>query len=265
MTAQERWPVINGLTNHVAFVTGGGSGIGKETCRRLAAEGVRVAAVDLNPRAAHATVDELRASGSSAIAVTADVTSPEQVRAGVEDVVAAFGRLDHLVNCAGIALGEGGVVDCEEAAWDKMMAVNVKSIFLTGKYCIPHIIAAGGGSVVNISSVFGFTVNKDECAYAASKGAVLNLSRQMALQHAADGVRVNTVCPSDCDTPLIANLLGVTGAALDEAKAELAEPIPMGRLAHPADIAAAIAYLLSDDARFVTGVALPVDGGFLVK
>lgn len=246
-------------------MTGGGSGIGKETCRRLASEGARVAAVDLNAAAAQSTVDELTVSGAQAVAITADVTSAEQVKAGVDSVLAAFGRLDYLVNCAGIALGEGGVVECDEAKWDTMMAVNVKSIFLTGKHCIPHIIAAGGGSIVNISSVFGFTVNKDECAYAASKGAVLNLSRQMALQHAADGVRVNTVCPSDCDTPLIANLLGVTGQALEDAKVELAAPIPMGRLARPEDVAAAIAYLLSDDARFITGVALPVDGGFLVQ
>ena len=187
------------------------------------------------------------------------------MRHGVEQVVAEYGALNFLVNCAGIALGEGGVIACPESVWDKMMAVNVKSIFLTGKYSIPEIIRAGGGAVVNIASVFGFTVNKDECAYAASKGAVINLTRQMALQHASDQVRVNSVCPSDCDTPLIANLLGVTGDELAAAKGDLAAPIPMGRLAQPEEIAAAVAFLLSDDARFITGVALPVDGGFLVQ
>lgn len=257
--------IINGLAGHVAFVTGGGSGIGRQVCRRLAAEGVGVAVVDLNPDAAAATASELTTAGSHAIPVTADVTVAEQVQAGVDATLDEFGRLDHLVNCAGIALGEGGVVECAESAWDTMMAVNVKSIFLTGKYAIPRIIASGGGSVVNIASVFGFRVNKDECAYAASKGAVLNLTRQMALQHATDVVRVNAVCPSDCDTPMIEKLLGVTGPALEKAKAELAEPIPMGRLADPDDIAAGVAFLLSDDARFITGVALPIDGGFLLS
>jgi NAD(P)-dependent dehydrogenase (short-subunit alcohol dehydrogenase family) len=260
-----RWCPIDGSAHHVAFVTGGGSGIGRQVCVRLAGEGVGVAVVDLNVDAAEDTARRLRADGAHAIAVKADVTVAEQVRAAVASTLEEFGRLDRLVNCAGIALGEGGVVDCDESAWDTMMAVNVKSIFLTGKYSIPHIIASGGGSVVNIASVFGFRVNKDECAYAASKGAVINLTRQMALQHAGDGIRVNAICPSDCDTPMIAKLLGVTGDALETAKAELAEPIPMGRLADPDDVAAGVAFLLSDNARFITGVALPIDGGFLVK
>lgn len=169
------------------------------------------------------------------------------------------------MNCAGIALGEGGVVECSEGAWDKMMDVNVKSIFLTGKYGIPEILKAGGGSIVNIASVFGFVVNKDECAYAASKGAVVNLTRQMALQHATDGIRVNAICPADADTPLISALLGKEGDELVAAKAELAEPIPMGHLTRPEDVASAIAYLLSSDSSFITGVSLPVDGGFLVR
>src|SRR5690606_23032133 len=118
-----------------------------------------------------------------------------------EKAVEHFGVLHGVVNCAGIALGEGGVVDCSVSDWDKMMAVNVKSIFLTGKYAIPEIIKAGGGSIVNIASVFGFVVNPDECAYAASKGAVINLTRQMALQNAKDKIRVNAICPADSDTP----------------------------------------------------------------
>ncbi|MBK0419439.1 SDR family oxidoreductase [Leucobacter sp. CSA1] len=256
---------MNGLAEKVAFVTGGGSGIGRQVSLRLAREGARVGVVDLREEAAQAVVDEIRATGGAAATIVADVTSAEQVESGVEKLATEFGAVHFVVNCAGVALGEGGVVECSETAWDKTMAINVKSIFLTGKYAIPRIIAAGGGSIVNIASVFGMVANPDECGYAASKGAVINLTRQMAVQHAADRVRVNAVLPSDCDTPLIAGLLGVEGAELETAKAELAAPIPFGRLAQPEEIAAGIAFLLSDDAGFITGVSLPIDGGFLTK
>lgn len=256
---------MNGLTNKVAFVTGGGSGIGRETSLRLAKEGVKVAVVDMRTEAADAVVSEIIDINGDALAVTVDVTSSEQVQRGVNETVAKFGGLDFIVNCAGIALGEGGVVECEESAWNKTIAVNLTSIFLTGKHGIPEIIKRGGGSIVNIASVFGLTANPDECAYAATKGAVINLTRQMAVQHATDKIRVNSVLPSDCDTPLIAGLLGVQGAELEKAKKELAEPIPFGRLAQPSEIAAGITFLLSEDSAFITGVALPIDGGFLTK
>lgn len=257
---------MQGLTDQVVIVTGGGSGLGRAACLRLAAEGAKLGVLDLRLEAAEAVAAELNEQyPGSALAIEADVTNGEAVAAGVASAVAHFGSLYGIVNCAGIALGEGGVVECSEGAWDKMMDVNVKSIFLTGKYGIPEILKAGGGSIVNIASVFGFVVNKDECAYAASKGAVINLTRQMALQHATEGLRVNAICPADADTPLISNLLGKEGAALEAAKAELAEPIPMGHLTRPEDVAAAIAYLLSSDSSFITGVSLPVDGGFLVQ
>lgn len=256
---------MNGLTERVAFVTGGGSGIGRQVALRLAREGVKVGVVDLREAAAQSVVDEILAQGGEAVVVVADVTSSAQVEAGVQRLEEAFGAVHFVVNCAGVALGEGGVVECSEDHWDKTMAINVKSIFLTGKFAIPRIIAAGGGSIVNIASVFGLVANPDECGYAASKGAVINLTRQMALQHAQDGVRVNAVLPSDCDTPLIAGLLGVEGEELEAAKRDLAAPIPMGRLAQPEEIASGIAFLLSGDAGFITGISLPIDGGFLTR
>lgn len=252
--------------NSTFIVTGGGSGLGRATGLRLASEGARIGVLDLKLDAAEAVAAEINAvDAGHAIALEADVTDAEAIKAAVSTTCTEFGGLHGVVNCAGIALGEGGVVDCTESAWDAMMGVNVKSIFLTGKYAIPEIIKAGGGSIVNIASVFGFVVNKDECAYAASKGAVVNLTRQMALQHAEDKIRVNAVCPADADTPLIDGLIGKQGAELEAEKAELAAPIPMGHLTKPDDVAAAISFLLSPDSTFITGVSLPVDGGFLVQ
>lgn len=256
---------MNGLSTRIAFVSGAGSGIGRATAHRLAVEDCRVAIVDVRLTAAQAVADEVIALRGEAIPVLADVTSSEQVERAVASVVEASGSLTYVVNYAGIALGEEGVVACSESDWDKTMAVNVRSTYLTGKFGVPVIIAAGDRAVVNVASMFGLVADPDECADAASKGAIINLTRQMAIQHAADGVRDNAVLPSDTDTPLIASLLGVSGDELTEAEKQLAAPIPLGRLAQASEIAASIAFLRSDDARFITGVCLPVDGGFLLK
>lgn len=254
------------LQDNIYIVTGGGSGLGRATCIRLASEGAKVAVMDLRLDAASDVANYINENyQDSALAVEADVTDANAVKMATEKLVQHFGSLHGVVNCAGIALGEGGVVECSESAWDKMMDVNVKSIFLTGKYAIPEIIKAGGGSIVNIASVFGFVVNPDECAYAASKGAVINLTRQMALQNAEDKIRVNAVCPADADTPLIEGYIKSIGKELEEGKAELAAPIPLGHLTKPEDVAAAISFLLSKNAEFITGVSLPVDGGFLIQ
>lgn len=255
---------MDGLSGSVAFVTGGGSGIGRATALQLADEGCRLAIVDFREEAARAVVSEIVAFGGDAITVLADVTRADQVALAVDATVAAFGSLSLLVNSAGVALAEGGVETCSEADWDTTMDVNVKGIFLTGKFAIPALRASGGGAIVNVSSVFGVVTNLDEFAYAASKGAILNLTRQMAFQYASEGIRVNAVLPCDTDTPLISTLLRITGDELAHAKKRLAEPIPLGRLAEAREVAAAIAFLLSSDAQFITGVSLPVDGGFLV-
>ncbi|WP_037582482.1 SDR family NAD(P)-dependent oxidoreductase [Phaeacidiphilus oryzae] len=254
---------MRGLTGKTAFVTGAGSGIGQACALRLAEEGARVAAVDIRLPAAEETAKRIEASGGTAVAVECDVSSGRQVAAAVSRTVEALGALHVIVNAAGILAAEGDVVACSEDDWDRVMGVNVKSMYLIGKHGVPEILRAGGGSIVNIASVFGFTALPDECAYDASKGAVLNLTRQMAVQYAKQGIRVNALCPSDCDTPLLDALLA--GGDVEAEKAELAKPIPMGRLARPEEIASGVAFLASDDAAFVTGVALPVDGGFLIR
>lgn len=252
------------LAGRTAFVTGGGSGIGRATAFRLAEDGANVAVVDVREAAAAETVEAIEGKGGAALAVACDVTRSADVAAGVAATVERFGGLDVVCNCAGIFAAEGGVVDCAEDDWDRVLAVNLKSIFLTGKHAVPHIQRAGGGAIVSIASVYGFTGLAGECAYDASKGGVINLTRQMAVDFATDGIRVNAVCPSDTDTPLISALFE-PGSDPEQEKAKLAEPIPMGRIAQPEEIAAAISFLVSDDARFVTGVALPVDGGFLAQ
>jgi len=255
---------MRGLAGRTAVVTGGGSGLGAACAARLAAEGSAVAVLDLRADAAEAVAADITAHGGRAVAIDCDVTREDSVAMAVERCAGELGGPRVLVNSAGIAPGEGGVTSCAPEQWDRVMAVNLRGTYLTARLVLPHIIAAGGGAVVNLSSVFGFRGLAGECAYAASKAAIVNLTRQMSLDHAGDGVRVNCVCPSDCDTPMIDGLV-----AREEdpaaAKAKLAEEIPLGRLGRAEEVASAVAFLCSDEASFITGVALPVDGGFLAR
>jgi NAD(P)-dependent dehydrogenase (short-subunit alcohol dehydrogenase family) len=255
---------MRGLAGRVAVVTGGGSGLGSACAARLAAEGCVVAVLDRRADAAEKVAADIVAAGARAVAIACDVTSDDSVAMAIGQCAAELGAPRVLVNSAGIAPGEGGVTSCPPEQWDRVMAVNVRGTYLTARHALPPMIDAGGGAVVNLSSVFGFRGLAGECAYAASKAAIVNLTRQMALDHATGGVRVNCVCPSDCDTPMIDGLV-----ARDEdpaaAKAKLAEAIPLGRLGRAEEVASAVAFLGSDEASFITGVALPVDGGFLAR
>jgi NAD(P)-dependent dehydrogenase (short-subunit alcohol dehydrogenase family) len=255
---------MRGLAGRVAVVTGGGSGLGAACAARLASEGCAVAVLDLRTDAAEKVADGIVAAGQRAVAIACDVTSDDSVAMAIRQCVAELGAPRMLVNSAGIAPGEGGVTSCPPEQWDRVMAVNVRGTYLTARHALPPMIDVGGGAVVNLASVFAFRGLAGECAYAASKAAIVNLTRQMSLDHATRGVRVNCVCPSDCDTPMIDGLV-----ARDEdpaaAKAKLAEAIPLGRLGRAEEVASAVAFLGSDEASFITGVALPVDGGFLAR
>ncbi len=255
---------MRGLAGQTALITGGGSGIGAACAARLAAEGAAVAVADLRADAAEAVAAGISADGGRAVAIGCDVTRDDDVARAVERCASELGGLHLLVNSAGIALAEGGVTTCAPDQWDTVMAVNVRGTFLTARHALPHMVAAGGGAVVNLSSVFGFRAPPGECAYAASKAAIVNLTRQMSLDHARDGVRVNCVCPSDCDTPMI-DALVADEADPAAAKAALGAAIPLGRLGRPEEVASAVAFLCSAEASFITGVALPVDGGFLTR
>jgi NAD(P)-dependent dehydrogenase (short-subunit alcohol dehydrogenase family) len=242
-----------------AIVTGAASGIGRATAVLLAREGAAVVAADLDEAGVLSVVATIEAEGGRAAGVPCDVTVETDCRRLVETATTGFGGLDIVVNCAGI-VRRTSVVDTTEADWDRVMAVNVKAVFLLGKHAIPEMARGGGGVVVNIGSGWGLKGGPRAASYCASKGAVVNLTRAMAIDHGPQGIRVNCVCPGDTDTPLLrgeAEQLGEDLAAFLVSSAER----PLRRLGTPEDTARAVLYLASDAASWVTGAALVVDGG----
>jgi NAD(P)-dependent dehydrogenase (short-subunit alcohol dehydrogenase family) len=249
------------MTGRTAIVTGAASGIGRATALLLGAEGAAVVVADLDAAGAAATAAAIDAAGGRSRAAVADVTSSDACRHLVEIATSEYGGLDTVVNSAGI-IRRADVVGTTEAEWDAVMAVNVRSIFLLGKHAVPVMAAAGGGSIVNIGSGWGLKGGGNAVSYCASKGAVVNMTRAMAIDHGPAGIRVNCVCPGDTDTPLLrseARQLGIDESAFLVESAER----PLARLGTPEDIAQAVLYLASDAAAWVTGSILVVDGGGL--
>ena len=247
------------LAGKVALITGGASGIGRAAALLFAREGAAVAVVDLNDAGGRSVVDQIRGEGGRAIFIPCDVTQAGDCRQAVEQTVAQLGRLDVLFNNAGI-IRRATVVDADEAGWDRVMAVNVKSVFLMSKYAVPVMAAAGGGAIVNTASGWGLVGGQKAAAYCASKGAVVLLTKAMALDHGPQGIRVNCICPGDTDTAMLRQEAAQLGEPVDHFLAGSAQR-PLGRLGRPEEIAQAALYLASDAASFVTGAALVVDGG----
>lgn len=248
------------LDGRIAIVTGGGAGIGRGVAVALAAEGAGVVVADIDGAAAGAVAEAIVTIGGQAIGVTTDVASDADCRRTVEAAL-GLGSLGVLVNAAGI-IRRATVVETTEAEWDRVMAVNVRSVFLMGRHAIPAMRARGGGAIVNIGSGWGLKGGDRAASYCASKGAVVNLTRAMAIDHGPEGIRVNCVCPGDTDTAMLrseARQLGEDETAFLAASADR----PIARLGTPADIAAAVLYLVSDAAGWVTGATLVVDGGGL--
>jgi NAD(P)-dependent dehydrogenase (short-subunit alcohol dehydrogenase family) len=246
------------LEGRVAWISGGGSGIGRESVLRFAAEGARVLVADRDESAGAEAVDAVRTAGGDARFFATDVSRAADVEASIAAAESAFGALDIVFNNAGIfPADDGNPVDTPEAVWDQVMAVNLKGVFLGCKYGIPALLRAGGGAIVNTASfvaVMGAATS--QIAYTASKGGVLALTREIAVEYARQGIRANALCPGPVDTPLLQELL-----ADPAARARRMVHIPMGRLAKAEEIAKAALYLASDDASYVNGATFLVDGG----
>ena len=250
------------LAGKVVVITGAGSGMGREACLVFAAEGARIVGIDLDQAALGTTASMVNDDHGDIAVVEADVSDEQQVRAAIRTAVDRFGELHILYNNAGVLWRDRdlGVLDTDEAIWDRVMAINLKGMVWVCKYGIPELIRAGGGAVVNIGSVsalLGDTVPQD--AYTASKGAVISLTRSLAVQFAAQGVRANCIHPGFVGTPM------QTVRTSDAAWVEAAEAaIPLGRLGTPRDIVNAALFLASDEASYITGAELVVDGGTMV-
>jgi NAD(P)-dependent dehydrogenase (short-subunit alcohol dehydrogenase family) len=252
------------LKDKVAIITGAGQGIGLSVAERFAREGARLVLNELHSETGTQAVKRIRALKGQVILVRGDISSSRVARRTIETALERFGRLDVLVNNAGIAgssVGDGPVTESKEEAWDKVLRINLKSVFLCCRYAIPKMIKGGGGSVINISSVLGLVGSAKHFrshAYAASKGGVISLTRAMAASYAGDRVRVNCVCPGLIDTPM-AGRIRSNNSALRFVRQR--QPLRNG-LGRPEEVAATIVFLASDEAPMITGIVLPVDGGW---
>jgi NAD(P)-dependent dehydrogenase (short-subunit alcohol dehydrogenase family) len=246
------------LDGKVALITGGASGMGMVASRLFAAEGARVVLTDVGDDAGLAVANEIADAGGEAAYVHADVSREEDARSMVDAAVERFGALNVLYNNAGVMLSDDGSVDStDEAIWDRTLAINVKGVAFGCKFGIPAMIRSGGGSIINVASFVAWLgAATSQTAYTASKGAVLSMSREIAVEYARSGIRCNALCPGPIDTPLLSELLS------DPARRQRRfVHIPMGRLGRAEELAKAALFLASEDSSYMTGASLIVDGG----
>ncbi len=251
----------NNLAGKRALVTGGASGIGRATALLLARQGVAVAVADLDEVGGRAVTQAIVDGGGQAIFTRCDVSRASDCQRAVQRAVEQWGGLDILFNNAGI-IRRATVLETTEDEWDRVMAVNVKSVFLLSKYAIPVMAQAGGGVIINTASGWGLVGGREAASYCASKGAVVNLTRALALDHGPQNIRVNCICPGDTDTPMLRSEAQQLGEAEQDFMAGAADR-PLRRVGTPEDIAQAVLYLAGDASAFVTGASLVVDGGGL--
>jgi len=252
---------VGRIAEKVALITGAASGIGRATALLFAREGAAVALADLNIDGGQRVVDQITKSGGRAFFEGIDVTRGADCQRLVERAIREFGRIDILFNNAGI-IRRATVLELSEDDWDRVMAVNVKSIYLLSREVIPHMRKAGGGTIINTASGWGLTGGARAAVYCASKGAVVLLTKAMAIDHGPQKIRVNCICPGDTDTGMLREEAQQLGEENSRFLAEAAKR-PLGRVGTPEEIAQAALYLASDASSFVTGTALVVDGGGL--
>ena len=253
------------LENKVALVTGGALGIGRETCRALAREGAAVAVTDVRVDDAREVVVSIENEGGQAAAWELDVSDAERVHTVFQEVVERFGALNVVVNNAGIAGPNLPTHEIDPQDWEYLMAVNVRGVCLCTREAIPHLRAAGGGSIVNLSSIYGIVGAPDLPAYHASKGAVRLMTKTDALLYAEEAIRVNSVHPGYVWTPLVEKLGEEHPDGVEAFRRELDAKHPVGHVGEPEDIAHGIVYLASDESKFVTGSELVIDGGYTAR
>ncbi|UTR10539.1 glucose 1-dehydrogenase [Evansella sp. LMS18] len=245
------------LEGKVAVITGGASGIGEYTARAMVEEGAKVVVSDMNDDLGNTLVEDLNKNGQNAVYVHADVTSEADAEKMINTAVTEFGKIDILFNNAGIgALGASEDLPLEE--WRKVIAVNLDGVFLTAKHAIKAMQKNGGGNIINNASILGHVGQAQTASYTAAKGGVVNMTRALAVEFAQQNIRVNAVCPGYIETPLLSQLD-------EDMKNHLVSLHPIGRLGRPEEVAKAVVFLASDDASFVTGANLLVDGGYTAQ
>ncbi|MDJ0516697.1 MAG: glucose 1-dehydrogenase [Trichodesmium sp. MO_231.B1] len=242
----------------VALITGGGSGLGEAAAIRLAQEGASIGVAGRRAEMIHKVRQEIESLGSKAIDIKCDVTQESDCKHMVEQVVNEFGRLDVLVTSAGIHGGGETVVDTSVEVWEKVINTDLKGAYLSSKFSIPQMREAGGGAIIHVSSIGGMRGSPQGMAFQSAKGGVINLTRHMAVAHAPENIRVNCICPGVITTPLTKQWLSDPTTYNT-----VCEMHPMNRIGKPEEFAAAVAFLASNEALFITGAILPVDGGYL--
>jgi NAD(P)-dependent dehydrogenase (short-subunit alcohol dehydrogenase family) len=245
------------LDGKVAFITGGGSGIGRASAVKLAEHGVRIALADLDEAGLEETARLVEAAGGMAVHSRCDVTNADEVQAAVELAVSTFGGLDIALNNAGVGGNMGPLHQLEEDMWDTTINVNLKAVWLCMKYEVPHLLQRGGGSIINVSSVAGLVGFRNNAVYSASKHGVIGLTKSAALEYARMKIRVNALCPGFTETPMVENMIELFPTMRDLTM----RVSPMRRLADVEEIADAVLFLAGDASSFITGHSLAVDGG----
>lgn len=253
------------LKNKVCIVTGGALGIGRATCLLSAREGAKIAITDVLDSEGAQLANEITASGGAAQYWHLDVSSEKEVRDVFAKIHERFGKIDVLVNNAGIAGTNKPTHEVSEQDWDKLMAVNVKGVFFCTKHAVPYMKAAGHGSIINLSSIYGMIGAGDNPPYHASKGAVRLMSKNDAVLYAPDNIRVNSVHPGFIWTPMVEGAAKASGVGVEDFRKIIASRHPLGHMGEPDDIAWGIVYLGSEESKFVTGSELVIDGGYTAQ